>query len=150
MNDPQRLAATPASLWLRAFAGIYDLLPLLALWFFATVFALVLRGTALDVHSLPDKLLVQALVFTFTGAYFVISWRRGGQTIGMKAWRLRITRPDGTPIDTKQALMRYVVALISLLAVGIGFFWALFDSQRRTLHDIAAKTVLVQLEKQKA
>ena len=149
MNDPQRLTATPASLWLRVLAGVYDLFPLLALWFFATVSALILRGAALDVHTLSDKLLVQCLVFAFTGAYFVISWLRGGQTIGMKAWRLRVTRADGTPINTKQALIRYLVALISLLAIGIGFFWALFDPQKRTWHDIAAKTVLVQMEKAK-
>jgi uncharacterized RDD family membrane protein YckC len=149
MNDPQRLTATPASLWLRLFAGIYDLLPLLSLWFFATVSALVIRGSALDVHTLRDKLLVQFFVFTFTGAYFIISWLRGGQTIGMKAWRLRVTRPDGAPIGFVQALIRYFVALISLLALGIGFLWAFFDPQKRTWHDIAAKTVLVQVEKLK-
>jgi uncharacterized RDD family membrane protein YckC len=109
--------------------------------------ALALTGGALDVRRLPDKLLVQALLLAVTGAYFVISWRRGGQTIGMRAWRLRVVSADGNPLETRQALVRFGVSLISLAAVGIGFLWALFDSQNRTWHDVAAGTVMVRLSK---
>ena len=147
MIPTQPITATPASLWFRLFALVYDALPLLALWFFATVLALVIRGGALDVHQWTDKLIVQAFVVVLTGAYFVISWTRGGQTIGMKAWRLRITRPDGSAIDSKQAVIRYLVSVLSVCVLGIGFLWALFDSQRRTWHDIVAKTLMVRMEK---
>jgi uncharacterized RDD family membrane protein YckC len=137
----------PASLALRLLAALYDALPMLALWFVATMLALALTGGALDVRRLPDKLLVQALLLAVTGAYFVISWRRGGQTIGMRAWRLRVVSADGNPLETRQALVRFGVSLISLAAVGIGFLWALFDSQNRTWHDVAAGTVMVRLSK---
>jgi len=137
----------PASLALRLLAALYDALPMLALWFVATMLALALTGGALDVQRLPDKLLVQALLLAVTGAYFIISWRRGGQTIGMRAWRLRVVSADGKPLDARQALVRFGVSLISLAAVGLGFFWALFDAQNRTWHDIAAGTLMVRLEK---
>jgi len=145
-NTSTQIAA-PASLALRLTAALYDTLPVLALWFVATMLAVAITGGALDVHRLPDKMLVQALLLAFTAAYFVISWRRGGQTIGMRPWRLRIVRTDGTPLDMRQALVRFAVSLISLAAVGLGFWWALFDAQNRTWHDIAAGTVMVRLEK---
>ncbi|HSE11517.1 MAG TPA: RDD family protein [Rudaea sp.] len=138
---------TPASLALRLLAALYDMLPVLALWFVAAVLALAITGGALDVRQLPHRMLVQALLLAFTAAYFAISWRRGGQTIGMRAWRLRIVRADGTPLDTRQALVRFGVSLLSLAAVGLGFWWALFDAQSRTWHDIVAGTVMVRLER---
>ena len=43
-------------------------------------------------------------------------------------------------------LARTVVSLASLLALGLGCFWALRDSERRTWHDLAADTLVVRLE----
>ena len=137
----------PASPWLRLLAGIYDLLPLLGLWFFAGALALGLSGGTLETHRELRTALTQAFVLAFTAAYFVISWTRGGQTIGMRAWRLRVIRADGARTTWPRALLRFVVALLSLAACGIGFLWALFDPQKRTWHDIATGTIVVQLEK---
>jgi uncharacterized RDD family membrane protein YckC len=145
MTDP--LTATPASLWLRLLAGLYDLLPLLGLWFFAGAIALGLAGGALETHVIERKLLTQMLLLAFTALYFVISWTRGGQTIGMRAWRLRVRRADGARLTWPRALLRFGVALISLAAFGIGFLWALLDPQQRTWHDIATATTLMRLPK---
>lgn len=143
----QPTMATLASLWLRLFAAVYDLLPLLGLWFLAAVLALVMTGGALDVHRIGDKLFVQLLVLAGSAAYFVVSWLRGGQTIGMKPWRLRIVRADGAPLRTSQALLRFAVALLSLLPLGAGYWWMLFDRERRAWHDLAAGTLVVRMEK---
>ena len=133
---------TPASLWLRLLAGIYDLLPLLGIWFLAGALALGLSGGALESHQELRKLLTQMLVLAFTAAYFVISWSRGGQTIGMRAWRLRVTLADGARMTWTRALLRFGVALVSFGALGIGFLWALFDSRKRTWHDLVAGTAV--------
>lgn len=146
MNKPQN-SATPAHLGLRLFAAIYDTLPLLALWFLATVLALGLTGGALDVHRLADKMVVQSLVLLATAAYFIVSWLRGGQTVGMRPWRLRVVRADGSPVDLAHAALRFAVALVSLAACGLGFLWCLVDRDRRAWHDIAAGTLLVRLDK---
>ena len=42
----------------------------------------------------PAALMVFIALWAAIGAYAVVSWRRGGQTIGMRAWRLRVTGPQ--------------------------------------------------------
>ncbi|HZP68040.1 MAG TPA: RDD family protein [Rudaea sp.] len=147
MNDTTPRSATLAGLGLRLLAAIYDLLPLCGLWFLAGVVALLATGGALDTHRLAHKLLVQALVLGVTAAYFLVSWLRGGQTIGMRAWRLRVVRADGSPLHARDAVLRLVVAPVSLAALGLGFCWVFFDAERRAWHDLAAGTRVVRLEK---
>ncbi|HJU07414.1 MAG TPA: RDD family protein, partial [Rhodanobacteraceae bacterium] len=79
-----------------------------------------------------------------TAAYFVISWTRIGATIGMRAWKLKLLRDDGTKLGIAQALARFFLALLSLAIVGIGFWMAPFDSRRRTLHDRLCKTMMIR------
>jgi uncharacterized RDD family membrane protein YckC len=142
MNAPQ--AATPAPLRLRLAAATYDLLPLIGLWFLAGVLALLVTGGKLDTHTLAGKAIVQAITLALIAAYFVISWTRGGQTLGMRAWKLRVVAANGSRLSWPRALLRFVVALISLAALGAGFWWAIFDMQKRTWHDLAAGSVSVK------
>jgi uncharacterized RDD family membrane protein YckC len=147
MSSSTPAVATPASLWLRLVAGAYDLLPLIGLWFVAGMLALAITAGALDPHRLAHKLLVQGLILALSAAYFVLSWMRGGQTIGMRAWRLRVVRADGSELGLWRALLRFFVALVSLAALGMGFWWALAEPQKRTWHDIAAGTVMMRKQK---
>lgn len=124
---------------------IYDLLPLLALWFLASGLLLLARGGAPVAPGSVTAMAEFGLLWLITGAYAVVSWRRGGQTIGMRPWRLRVVTADGMPPSWRAVCVRYVVASVSLLAFGIGFIWALFDPQRRSWHDLAAGTLLVRL-----
>lgn len=142
MNAPDPAISAP--LRLRLAAVLYDLLPLLGLWFVAAVLALVVTGGALDTHALAGKLLVQALALALSAAYFVASWSSAGQTIGMRAWKIRVVAIQGSRLPWPRALLRFLVALVSLAALGAGFWWALFDAQRRTWHDIAAGSRLVR------
>ena len=64
----------------------------------------------------------------------------------MRAWRLRVVAEDGSRLSTPRALLRFLVALVSLAALGGGFWWALIDQHRRTWHDIAATTLMVRME----
>jgi uncharacterized RDD family membrane protein YckC len=146
-SAPSRPTAVPAHLGWRLLAAVYDLFPLLALGFFAVIAAILVTGGTLDVHRLGHKLVVQALVLGASAAYFVVSWLRGGQTIGMKPWRLRVIGADGAAIGPRRALLRFAVALVSLAAGGLGFLWCLVDRERRGWHDIATGTLLVRLEK---
>jgi len=72
----------------------------------------------------------------------VLSWARGGQTIGMRPWRLRVVAADGRPARAGALWLRYFVATFTF---GAGLLWALFDGERRALYDIAARTALVRL-----
>ena len=80
-----------------------------------------------------------------TTAYFVISWTRIGQTIGMRAWKFKLLRDDGGKVGMLRAVARFYLALLSLALAGLGFWWALFDPQKRTLHDRLCGTVMVRL-----
>jgi uncharacterized RDD family membrane protein YckC len=136
--------STPVSLGLRLTALVYDLLPLLGLWFLAGVIGVAITGGAFDAHRLDHKILMQTLLLAFSAGYFVISWSRGGQTIGMRAWKMRLTMQDGSRLAWPRALLRFFLACVSLVLLGIGFWWSLFDPQRRSLHDIVCDTRMIK------
>ena len=75
--------------------------------------------------------------------FFVYFWCRGGQTIGMRAWRLKVQSLDGTPITKSQALIRAITALL-----GLGNLMLLIDIRnKRALQDYLSKTEIVTLSK---
>jgi len=97
--------------------------------------------------SLPVRLGLQCHLLAVTGFFFVRPWSRGGQTLGMRAWRLRLVADGGAPVGTARALLRFAVAFASAAAFGLGFFWIFLDPGRRTWHDIAAATRIVTVPK---
>jgi len=140
-----RIAAPPAALGWRLLAAVYDLLPVLALWMLVSATLLLTRGGEPVTSGSPAAWLELALLWATTGLYAGLSWRRGGQTLGMRAWHLRVVDASGAPPAARAVMLRYTVATLSLLALGVGFAWALLDPQRRTWHDLAAGTVVVRL-----
>lgn len=135
-------ASTPAPLRLRFAAAVYDLFPLIALWMLtAALFLLAVRGKV-DVAHPPQayRLLLQLALLAVTASYFVISWARGGQTIGMRAWRLRVVAADGGALPWSRALLRFALALVSATALGLGFLWCLIERERRAWHDLGARS----------
>jgi uncharacterized RDD family membrane protein YckC len=130
-------------LWLRLAAAVYDLFPLIGLWMLTTALVMLAAHGEIDVArpTFVYRTALQAALLAVSAAYFVLSWSRGGQTIGMRAWRVRVVAADGSALPWPRALLRFAVALVSLLAFGLGFFWCLMDRQRRGWHDIAARSV---------
>jgi uncharacterized RDD family membrane protein YckC len=151
MTAPTDSPAPPiaAPLWRRLAALGYDLMPLLALWMLtAGLVLLAFRGEVDVAHQPPlYHLCLQAALLAVTATYFVVSWTRGGQTIGMRAWRIRVADAQGHSPRLRQALLRFVVALPAAALAGAGFIWCLFDRDRRAWHDLAAGTRLVGVPK---
>lgn len=81
--------------------------------------------------------------------FFVLFWLKGGQTLGMRSWRLRVIRDDGQPLAWRDALKRLVGALLSWLPLGLGYLWILVDRDRLAWHDRLSGTRLVLLKKRK-
>jgi uncharacterized RDD family membrane protein YckC len=79
--------------------------------------------------------------------FFTWFWQRGGQTIGMRAWRLRLVSHDGEPVTLGRAVLRFFTALLSWLPLGLGFLWVLVDPQRLAWHDHLSGTRLVVIPK---
>lgn len=134
---------------LRRFACIfYDSLLLFSVLMLAEALALlivVLIGFSVEIYH--KSFINQIFVLSTTFLYFGGQWIYGGQTLAMKTWRicLQSTEEDRKPITWKQATIRFFVAFISWAALGLGFFWALFDKQHRTWHDWASQTQLIRL-----
>ena len=126
----------------RLASGLYELLILVALVFIATLPFSYIFGDATQGWK---RHLLQAWVVFVVAAYFTWFWTRGGQTLPMKTWRFRVVRADGAPLTRLLALHRFALALLGLLALGLGFLWALVDRDRQFLHDRLAGTALVDL-----
>ena len=101
-------------------------------------------GLARDAQSGLPRLAFQVYVLAVCGAYFVFCWVRGGQTLPMKTWRIRLVTEQGDALAAGRALQRYVLAVPCMLS-GIGVFWALFDRDRQFLHDRLARTRIVRV-----
>lgn len=141
------LRARPAHLGWRLFAMVYDFFPVLGLWVGTSGLMLLVRGGR---PVAPDSLAAWAelaLLWAVTGGYAVLSWRYGGQTLGMRPWRLKVLGADGRIAPTRALVLRFAVATLSLAAGGLGFLWSLFDRERRSWHDLASGTVLVRLDR---
>lgn len=150
-SSPTPPTAVPATLIYRLLSIIYDLLPLAALWMATSAVTLLARGGEKVTPNSPAALFEFILLILVSFAYLGLSWRHGGQTLGMRAWQLRLVCADGSAPPSLGALMlRYLVAAISWAACGLGFLWSLIDGKRRTWHDLASGTVLVRKPKSKA
>jgi uncharacterized RDD family membrane protein YckC len=145
----------PATLlgW-RLLALAYDLFPALALWMLAAAaftFGFYEAGHAARENIAPFsplQLALWLLCWLLTGAYAVLSWHRGGQTLGMRPWRLRVVAVDGGDASWRALLGRYAIGTLSLLLAGAGFWWAWIDRDRLTWHDRASGTRLLRMPKQ--
>ncbi|MBM7059988.1 RDD family protein [Pseudomonas sp. UL073] len=93
-----------------------------------------------------DPILSTLLLFSLFG-FFAKFWTHNGQTLGMQVWGIRVQNADGTAIDLWQALLRFLIAIISWLAAGLGFLWTLWDKQKRSWHDMYSGSCVVQLPK---
>jgi len=127
----------------RLICMVYEALLLAGVAFFAGLVFLGVTGAS------PDGWMrhaFQVYLFVVLGLYFVGSWRRGGQTLAMKTWKLRLVSADGSRITLRQALVRYLCVWPCLLLGGIGIFYAPFDRQRQFLHDRLAGTSIVSSE----
>ena len=125
----------------RLACAIYDLLLAVAVLLIATFPFVLFFGDATEGWR---RHLLQAWLAAAVGTYFVFFWTRGGQTLPMKTWRIALVRAaDGGPVHLFQAVHRYLLAVLSTLALGTGFAWAWVDRDRQFLHDRLAGTVLV-------
>ena len=133
-----------APFWRRLAALSYDLLVLIAIWMVAAALVLLAFHGEVDVADQPAiyHFTLQGVLLSLSAFYFVISWSRGGQTIGMRAWKVRIVDVEGRSPSVPQSLLRFGLALVSLIA-GFGFIWCLFDADRRAWHDVMARTKMV-------
>lgn len=143
-----------ANLFKRLGAYIYDLFALVAVLMLSVIVAIlaVMLTDKVGLINLEDyqdvadylsqsNVFVAYLVFIIV-AFYGYFWTKGGQTIGMKAWRLRVQNSDGSNISFTQSLIRMATS-----AFGLGNLLVLFRG-RNAFQDLWAECEVIVLTKE--
>lgn len=142
-RPPERQPAELAGLRRRLASMLYESLLLIGV--LALTFLVPLLMLGIGTGYTPDGGVLWVYVFLVLGAYFLWYWRRGGQTLAMQTWKLKIVDLSGNTVSLGQGWLRYALAWPSVLFFGAGLFWALFDREHQFLHDRLAGTRIVLL-----
>ena len=125
---------------------IYDSLLIMAVSIFYGIVYIAISKLIFSVEAdRPSGVLFQiGWLLTFIG-FYTYFWKKGGQTTGMRAWRVKIQNKEGNSPSIQQCLLRLVTAPIGWLL----FITAFFHPQQQWLHDSLSQTALVLLPKEK-
>lgn len=110
----------------------------------ATLIARLMGLETLPPDSTPAHLLAVLYVLIIYG-FFVYFWTHGGQTLGMRAWKVRVVTVAGQSLTGRQATVRFAWSMLSWLALGAGFFWSLLHPAKLAWHDSLSHTRLVRV-----
>ena len=149
-----------ASFFRRLAAMVYDILVAVAVGMCAAMvmlltMLLLVENNILDYqgyehfsdliqHSFTYQLILQVWVGLWVVGFFLWFWRNGGQTIGMRAWRLRLFSTTDRPFGYRRALLRLICSF-----GGLGTILVLFDfKSKQSLQDRLANTEILVLSKE--
>ncbi|MBT8048760.1 MAG: RDD family protein [Xanthomonadales bacterium] len=142
VKKKNQTSGSPCGLPRRLAIILYDAVVVLALLMLAALLA-ILAGIENQVALKDPWYTLYLALFWF--AYFCWCWHRGGMTVGMRAWRVKIEDANGNRPGWGRSMIRLLVAVVSAAVAGAGFLWSLADTDRRTWHDIASATRLVRI-----
>ncbi len=145
-----RVTDPSASLIRRLAALVYDsfLLFAIMLAYAGLVLAIRVWMTGPEAAQTPysglSGLLFLAGLWFCLALFYCWCWRRSGQTLGMKTWRLQLQQSNGVKPTWRQCWLRSLLAPLSLLVGGIGYWWCLTGSGD-ALHDLWTNTRVIEL-----
>lgn len=122
-------------------AMLYDALLVAALLFLATLPFIAIRGG--EPVETGDNLLYRFVLAVVVYAFFVGFWSRSGRTLGMQSWGLQLVSDEGGTPSVTSASLRFFAAIVSLLPLGLGFLWQVWDPAKLTWHDRISRTRIV-------
>lgn len=126
-------------------AALYDLILILAVLFFAGLPFVLWQGG--DFSDKPMVLLsYQIYLGVISYIYFSYFWLINGQTPGLRTWNLRLIRQDGYLLTRKDSIIRFILSLISIATLGIGWLWLFFNRDNQSFHDQFSYTQIVFTE----
>lgn len=140
----------PASFMKRLGAMFYDFMLALSFVIVVGFFFMAVAMSLFDLENIKRgstaaKIFFPFLVllsFTFYGWF----WTHGGQTLGMRAWKLKLVGENNIRITWMQAFFRFCYAIISWIPFGAGFLWIIFDKKKQAWHDKASRTYIADLK----
>ena len=151
MTRPEWAEAEIPGLFRRLACFAYEGVLLFAL---AVVTGLIFSPLFQQRHALDNRYGLMATVASIFALYFVYFWSKGGQTLAMQTWHVRVLDLQGKPLTTGRALSRYALSWLWFLPALSGLY--LFDMQRSggavfcaLFAGIIAYALLAQLHPQK-
>lgn len=122
---------------------VYDLLLLISVLLFAAalavgVNAVVTGGQAIAAGNLFFFFYLLAVSFLFYGWF----WTHGGQTLGMRTWKVFLLSDNQHRVSWRQAFLRFIVAIPSWFTLGIGFWWQWLGKGQKSWPDLISHTYL--------
>lgn len=128
--------------WARVGASVIDMLLQL-------VIVLPLTFALYGRISQPDRMFMGIGDFIINlilpAAVVIAFWVYKGATPGKMAMSARIVDADtGRPLTAMQSVIRYLGYFVSLIPLGVGFFWIGFDRRKQGWHDKMANSVVVR------
>jgi uncharacterized RDD family membrane protein YckC len=120
----------------------------------AAIAASAIVALSFSVLGLPDALQTiaiacgGALYVVWTVGYFVVFWSTTGQTPGSRLMRIRVASATGATVRPRRALLRFVGLTLAALPLFAGFLLILVDLRRRGLHDVLARTIVVDADRE--
>ena len=129
------------SLLRRLGAIVYDIFLVFSLVFFVAGIVMIVF---LDEQTQNEGGLFYIVTLPVTYLYFSLSWVKGRQTLGMKAWRFQVVQKNKTNITHKQAFIRFTTGFVSFAILGLGFLYQLFNQDSLALHDKLSQTFLIK------
>jgi len=121
-------------------AFAYDLILLIALLILAAGIVMPFTKGAVAAGNIFFQIYIFLVIFLFFGWF----WTHGGQTLGMRAWKIRVELNTGKNLNWSQAGLRFILAIMTF---GIGLLWCLWDEKHRSFYDLLAKTQVIKVEK---
>ncbi len=140
MHQKRAQQHPPASLLKQFAAMFYDSLLICSVLIFETAILLPFNSGEAITSSIY-KLHLIAIVFIFYSWF----WHKTGQTLGMKVWKIRIINEYGQNPSWQISFLRLFFAIISMLCLGVGYFWRLFTPY--TWHDRLSHTLIIDESK---
>jgi uncharacterized RDD family membrane protein YckC len=129
----------PASLIKQLAAMIYDSLLIIAILFISTAIALIFNnGNAIESSPIFSLYLI-LIIFTFYSWF----WRKSGQTLGMRVWKIRIVSEFGGNPSWSICFLRLTFSLLSIACLGLGYWWRLVKPY--TWHDRLSQTNIINV-----
>lgn len=138
------------SLLKRIASLFYEALTIIAIAFVGVGVFVIVVGDASDD---PDKrVALQLFIWLLLGAYYVTSWVKRGQSLAMRSWQIKLVPKEDNqrqlPLSVSVAVLRYLLATLSLGFFGFGFFVGLLPKQQ-FLHDQLLQLRIIDLKKTK-
>lgn len=124
-------------IWKHFAAFIYDVFPIAGIFLLTSLIVLLVRnGVEVERYSLWFTTVLLAEV----ALYYIYSWKLGGQTLGMRAWKIKIipNKSNQHQLTWGQAIARFFVGILSTALLGLGLFWKILSQSNRSWMDLVS------------